>query len=75
MNSNGQMLFLRLADIEWVHAADWGVELRLGRQTHRLRDTFAAVAAKLPPDRFLCLNPRLLVNIKRLKELRSRIKG
>ena len=53
VNDNGLILFLRLADIEWVEAADNCVELHVGQQTHRLRDTLAAVAAKLPPDRFL----------------------
>ena len=75
VNSNGQILFLRLADIEWVQAADWGVELRVCRQTHRLRDTFASLAAKLPPDRFLRITPRVLVNVTELKALRSRTRG
>ena len=75
MNSNGQMLFLHLADIEWVQAADRGVELRVGRQTHRLRDTFAALAAKLPPDRFLRISPWVLVNMEQIKELQPMVDG
>ena len=66
VNSNGLMLFLQLADIEWLAAADHGVELRVGKQTHRLRDTLAAVAAKLPADRFLRISPSTLVNIAQI---------
>lgn len=75
MNSNGLMLFLRLDDIEWVEAADDGVELHVGRQAHPVRGTLAAMAAKLPPNRFLRLSPWTLVNIKQIKELRANLQG
>src|SRR5271169_961424 len=64
VNANGQMLFLRLADVEWMEAADNGVKLRVGKQTHRLRDSLAALAAKLPPGRFLRISRSTLVNIE-----------
>ena len=67
VNSNGMMLFLRLADIEWMEAADNCVKLRVGRQTHRLRDALAAVAAKLPPGRFLRISRSTLVNVEHVK--------
>jgi len=67
VNSNGLMLFLRLADIEWMEAADNGVKLRVGKQTHRLRDTLVRVAAKLPPGRFLRISGSTLVNIEHIK--------
>ena len=75
MNSNGLMLFLRLVDIEWVQAAGQGVELHVGKKTHLLRATFAAVAAKLPPDRFLRLSPATLVNIAHIQELQPALDG
>jgi hypothetical protein len=62
VNSNGLMLFLRLADIEWLEAVDNGVALHVGKKTHLLRETLAAVAAKLPPGRFLRIGPSALVN-------------
>jgi hypothetical protein len=67
VNSNGLMLFLRLADIEWMETADTGVKLRIGKQTHRLRDTLEALAAKLPPGRFLRISRSTLVNIEHIK--------
>ena len=75
MNSNGLMLFLRLADIEWVQAVAQGVELHVGQRTHLLRDTLATVTAKLPPDRFLRLSRSTLVNIECIKELRPAFPG
>jgi two-component system LytT family response regulator len=66
VNSNGLMLFLRLADIEWMETADNCVKLRVGKQTHRLRDTLAVVAAKLPPGRFLRISRSTLVNVEHI---------
>ncbi len=66
VNSNGLMLFLRLADIEWMETAENGVKLRVGKQTHQLRDTLAAVVAKLPPGRFLRISRSTLVNIEHI---------
>jgi two-component system LytT family response regulator len=75
VNSNGLMLFLRLDDVEWVQANDDGVELHVGQQTHPVRSTLAAMAAKLPSNRFLRLSPWTLVNIKQIKELRANLQG
>ena len=70
VNSNGLMLFLRLADIEWLEAAGNCVALHVGQETHVLRDTLAAIVAKLPPGRFLRIGPRTLVNVQQIKDLR-----
>ena len=75
MNSNGLMLFLPLADIEWVEAVEHGVELHVGPETHRLGDTLAALEAKLPPDRFLRISPSALVNLAQIKQLQPRCRG
>ena len=69
LNSSGLILFLRLAEIEWVGAVDQGVELHVGQRTLRLRATLAAVAAKLPRDRFLHLNSSTVVNLAHIREL------
>ena len=75
VNSNGLILFLRLADIEWAEADGDCVKLHVGRQTHLLRDTLAAVGAKLPPDRFLRLGGSTLVNIEQVKDLQPLPQG
>ena len=67
VKTNGLMLSLRLAEIEWLEATDACVKLHVGKQTHRLRDTFAAVAAKLPPGRFLRISRSTLVNVEHIQ--------
>ncbi len=69
VNSKGLMLSLRLAEIEWMEATDNYVKLHVGKQTHRLRDTLAVVAAKLPPGRFLRISRSTLVNIEQISGL------
>ena len=69
VNPNGLMLSVRLADIEWMEAADECVKLHVGRHTHRLRDTLAVLAAKLPPGRFLRISRSTLVNIEQIQGL------
>ena len=69
VNPNGLMLSVRLADIEWIEAADDCVKLHVGRHTHRLRDTLAVLAAKLPPGRFLRISRSTLVNLEQLQGL------
>ena len=69
LNSNGLMLFLRLADVEWLEAADGCVALHIGKETHVLRETLAALVTKLPAGRFLRIGPRTLVNVQQIKDL------
>jgi len=69
LNANGLMLFLRLADIDWLEAAEEGVTLHVDRHRHLLRETLEVVAAKLPPGRFLRIAPSTLVNLRQVKEL------
>ena len=67
VNSKGLMLSVRLADIEWMEAADNCVKLHVGKNIHRLRDTLPTMAAKLPPGRFLRISRSTLVNIEQIK--------
>jgi two-component system, LytTR family, response regulator len=69
VNSNGLMLILRLADIEWLEAVDHGVLLHIGKEAHTLRETLGALVAKLPAGRFLRIGPRTLVNVQQIKDL------
>jgi DNA-binding LytR/AlgR family response regulator len=75
VNSNGQMLFLPLADIAWVEAVEHGVEVHAGQATHRLRSNLETVAAKLPRDRFIRISPWTLVNTQQVKDIQPASHG
>jgi DNA-binding LytR/AlgR family response regulator len=70
VNSDGRMLSLRLADIEWLEAVDDCVALHVGERTFLLRETLAVVAAKLPSERFLRISPSTVVNCAQIRALR-----
>jgi two-component system, LytTR family, response regulator len=69
VKSAGKILFLRLDEIIWVEAADNYVKLHVGEATHQLRDTMAAVEARLPAERFVRISRSSIVNLDHLKEL------
>jgi DNA-binding LytR/AlgR family response regulator len=75
LNSKGLMLFPRLADIEWLETVGPSVVLHVGKETHVLAGTLAAVAAKLPARRFLRASPSVLVNGWQIRKLRSALHG
>jgi two-component system, LytTR family, response regulator len=70
VNSDGRMLSLRFAEIEWLEAVEDCVALHVGKRTYLLREALAAVAAKLPSECFLRISPSTIVNRTQIKELR-----
>jgi two-component system, LytTR family, response regulator len=75
VSSKGLMLAVRLADVEWLESADDCVELHVGKRMHRLRDTLAVVAAKLPPGRFVQISSSTLVNVDQIAGLQPMFFG
>jgi two-component system LytT family response regulator len=75
LNSNGRLLLLQLANIDWLEATGNRVALHAGKETHLLDDSLSTVAAKLPPDRFLRVGPSALVNVAQIKEVRPLCQG
>ena len=69
------MLFLRLADVEWLEESDGCVVLHVGKETYPLPGTFGTVAAKLPCDRFLRIAPSTLVNVQHIKKVQRTAHG
>ena len=70
VTSNGLMLFLRLADVEWMEAAGNTLTLHVGQKTYQVRGTLAGIVAKLPQCRFLRVASQTLVNIQQIKDLK-----
>jgi two-component system, LytTR family, response regulator len=63
------LYFVRAADIEWVDGASNYVRLHIGGRGHLVRDTLKAIAAKLPPDRFVRVHRSVIVNVDRIERL------
>ena len=75
VKSEGRIIFLRLADVDWVEAADNYVKLHVGKEAHMLRETMTALESRLPSSRFLRISRSVMVNIEQLKELHPMFHG
>jgi len=75
VKSEGRIIFLRLADIDWLEAADNYVKLHTGAETHMLRETMTALESKLPSNRFLRISRSAMVNMEQIKELQPMFHG
>src|SRR6266566_4480437 len=75
VKSEGRIIFVRLADVDWVEAADNYVKLHVGNECYMLRDTMTSLETKLPSNRFLRISRSALVNVEQIKELHPMFHG
>jgi two-component system LytT family response regulator len=75
VKSDGRIVFVSLADIDWIGAADNYVELHVGADSHLMRETMNTLESRLPTERFLRINRSTIVNIHRIKELQPMFHG
>lgn len=75
VKTDKKMVLVPLDDIDWVESADNYVVLHVGKENHLQRETLSAMAAKLPPDRFVRISRSTIVNISRIKELQPLFHG
>lgn len=62
-------LVVRTAAIDWVQADDYYAALHVSGKTHLLRETMAALEARLDPDVFLRIHRSAIVNVERVQAL------
>jgi len=71
----GRVFFLRVEELDWIESAGNYVQLHAGRETHLMRETMKALEARLDPDSFVRIHRAAIVNLDRVKELRSGSRG
>lgn len=72
---NGRIIFVPVADIDWVGSADNYVELHVGTQTFLLRETMTAITQRLPADRFVRISRTAIVQVGRVRQLEPLFHG
>ncbi len=75
IKSNGRIISIRVADIDWVEADRDYVSVHVGGNTWLMRETIAAVELRLALSGFVRIHRSTLVNAERVKELRPQDKG
>lgn len=75
IKSHGRIALVNTDAIDWVCASDNYVELHVGKSSHFLRTSLIAMTQQLPRERFLRISRSHLVNVERIKEIRSKSHG
>jgi len=75
IKTEGRLLFLRTAEIDWVEAVDNYAKLHVGKETYTVRDTLSRLEQRLPAGRFLRVHRSTIVNVDRVKEIQPWFQG
>ena len=65
----GEMLFLKISEIDWIEAADYYVCLHAGARTHLLRRSMNEVEEELGTGTFCRIHRSAIVNLERVRRL------
>jgi two-component system LytT family response regulator len=66
-----RILYLPLADLDWIGADDYYVQLHVGPKSYLLREPLRDLEARLDPRRFVRIHRSAIVALDRVAELRG----
>jgi two-component system LytT family response regulator len=73
--SNGRILFLPVADIDWIEAEGNYARLHVLRKIYDVRETLQALMEKLDPREFVRIHRSTIVNLRRVREVQPWFQG
>lgn len=75
VRNRGQVLFLDVSDVEWIEAAGVYATIHEGGREHLVRESLAALEARLDPAKFARIHRSAIVALDRVSELRFDDRG
>ena len=69
VRSQGQVLFVNVADIDWIEAAGYYACLHVGSETHILRRSLLELEEDLGDEKFIRIHRSIVVNLERIRSL------
>ncbi len=75
IKSAGQVDFIALSEIDWIEAADYYAAIHIGPRTHLLRRSLSDLEQDLDPALFCRIHRSAIVNLGRVRGLRSNEDG
>lgn len=69
------VFFVKTENIDWVEAAKDYVVIHIGQKKHLLRESMTRMERRLDPNMFVRIHRSSIVNIERIKELKSYFHG
>jgi two-component system LytT family response regulator len=71
----GRILFVSVADIDWIEAEGNYARLHVARRIYDLRETLQALVEKLDPRDFVRIHRSTIVNLHRVREVQPWFQG
>jgi two-component system LytT family response regulator len=71
----GRILFIPVADIDWIEAEDNYARLHVSRRIYDVRETLQALMEKLDPRDFIRIHRSTIVNLHRIREVQPWFQG
>jgi len=75
VRTQGQVLFLNVADVDWIEAAGYYACVHVGHDTHILRRSLSELEHDLGDDRFIRIHRSIVVNLERIHGLELQTGG
>ena len=75
VRTGGRTVFVDLAAVDWMDAADNYVRLHVKQREYLVRDTLASLEAQIDPGRFVRVHRSAIVQIDRVAEIRPQSHG
>jgi len=75
IKGTGQLFFVKIADVDWIEAADYYACLHVGAKTHLLRRSLSELEAELNPRAFCRIHRSTIVNLDRVQSLKLNLEG
>ena len=75
VKTEGRVLLVKVGDIDWVEAADNYVNIKVGKDSHMMRETMSSLETRLPADQFMRISRSTIVNVERIQELQPMFHG
>jgi two-component system, LytTR family, response regulator len=69
VKSRGEVLFLNVADIDWIEAVAYYACLHAGSETHIMRRTLSELERDLGDEKFIRIHRSIIVNLDRVHAL------
>jgi two-component system, LytTR family, response regulator len=69
VKSHGEVLFVNVADIDWIEAAGYYACLHVGSDTHIMRRTLLELEKDLSDEQFIRIHRSIIVNLDRVHGL------
>jgi two-component system LytT family response regulator len=75
VKSNGRVIFLLTDEIDSIEAAGNYLSVRIGKESHLIRETLSQIEQKLDPGKFVRINRSVIINLDRIKEMHPLFSG